>query len=77
MSTELPANDFPFLNRLLAEIKSLREAKRPRRTGAPKQESQPAALKHECAGRTSSLSRHTRQAKTATGMANEPARGQR
>ena len=61
MSTELPADDFPFLNRLLAEIELLRETKRPRRSNAPKSENLPA--KRECSGRA-------RPSKAATALAN-------
>lgn len=64
MSTELPADDFPFLNRLLAEIKLLRETKRPRRSSAPKAESLSAA-KCECSGRAGGLLRAARQGKAA------------
>lgn len=63
MSTELPANDFPFLNRLLAEIKLLRESKRPRRSSALKSESLPSPAKRDCGGRTNGLLRPARQGK--------------
>ena len=69
MSTELPANDFPFLNRLLAEIKLLRESKRPRRSSALKNESLPSPAKRDCGGRTNGLLRPARQAKAT--MAND------
>lgn len=69
MSTELPANDFPFLNRLLAEIKLLRETKRPRRSSALKSESLPSPAKRECGGRANGLPRPARQAKAT--MAND------
>jgi hypothetical protein len=69
MSTELPANDFPFLNRLLAEIKLLRETKRPRRSSALKSESLPSPAKRECGGRANGLQRPARQAKAT--MAND------
>ena len=68
MSTELPADDFPFLSRLLAEIKLLRETKRPRRSSAPKAESL-SATKRECVGRSGGLLRAARQSKVA--MAND------
>ena len=71
MSTELPANDFPFLNRLLAEIKLLKESKRPRRSNALKSEGLPAAAKRECGGRASGLPRPARQSKAATAMAGD------
>lgn len=64
MSTELPADDFPFLNRLLAEIKLLRETKRPRRSSAPKADNLSAA-KRECSNRVSGLLRAARPSKTA------------
>ena len=69
MSTELPANDFPFLNRLLAEIKLLRESKRPRRSSALKSESLPSPAKRDCGCRTNGLLRPARQAKAT--MAND------
>ena len=69
MSTELPANDSPFLNRLLAEIKLLRENKRPRRSSALKSESLPSAAKRDCGGRANGLLRPARQAKAT--MAND------
>lgn len=75
MSTELPANDFPFLNRLLAEIKLLKESKRPRRSNAQKSESLPA--KRECGGRANGLPRPARQSKAATAMAGDLLRDSR
>ena len=69
MSTELPADDFPFLNRLLAEIKLLRETKRPRRSSALKSESLPTSAKRECGGRANL--RPARQTKATTAMAND------
>jgi hypothetical protein len=69
MSTELPADDFPFLDRLLAEIKLLRETKRSRRSNALKSESQPMSAKRECGGRANL--RLARSAKATTAMAND------